>query len=228
MLRYAKGFTYRANSLRAHVLVGGAEDAIEGAERAYRDRGLRPIFHLGPTVEPPDLDERLERRGYAVEHRSLVLVCSLDEAVRRLEAPARPVDLREHLDERWLETFRQAERRWPSEQDAAAERVLTAGADERRFALASRQGAPVATGYGRLSDGWLYLSCIATLAEARRSGLGRAVSAELLRFGAAHGARSAFLEVEALNGAAISLYGSLGFRPVYGYHYRVAPAEARA
>ncbi len=220
-LRYAGGFTFRANSVRARVLDGDAEAAIDEAERAYRARGLRAVFHLSPVADPPDLDERLARRGYALEHASAVLACDIAEAMRRIGPPPHAVELGSRLDQPWLETFRQAERRWPSEQNVAAEHVLTTGADDRRFALASVEGAPAATGYARIADEWLYLSCIATVPALRRGGLGRAVSAALLGFGHAGGARSAFLEVDARNEAAIALYASLGFRPVYGYHYRV-------
>ena len=182
-LRYADGFTFRANSVRPHRIDGDPEAAIDRAELAYGTRGLRTVFHLSPVADPSDLDERLG-------------------------AP-------------WLETFRRAERRWPSEQDVAAEHVLTAGPDERRFVLAAVDGAPAATGYARIAGEWLYLSCIATLPALRRAGLARAVTAELLRFGLAGGASSAFLEVDARNDAAIELYAGLGFRPVYGYHNRV-------
>ena len=220
-LRYAGGFTFRANSVRPHALDGDPEGAIDDAEQAYRARGLRTVFHLSPVVDPPDLDERLERRGYALEHRAAVLACDLAEAIRRLGAPRHDVALDERLGAPWLETFRRAERRWLAEQDAAAEHVLTAGSDERRFALATVERVPAATGYARIAGEWLYLSCIATLPELRRGGLGRAVSAALLRFGHAQGASSAFLEVDARNEAAIALYAAFGFRPVYAYHYRV-------
>ena len=220
-LRYADGFTFRANSVLPRALDGDSEGAIDEVEQAYGARGLRTVFRLGPVVDPPDLDDRLVRRGYALEHPAAVLACDLSEALRRLGSPRHEVALDARLGAPWLETFRRAERRWPAAQDAAAQHVLSAGADERRFALAAVEGVPVATGYGRIAGGWLYLSCIATLAEQRRGGLGRAVSAALLGFGHAHGARSAFLEVDARNEAAIALYAALGFRPVYAYHYRV-------
>ena len=220
-LRYADGFTFRANSVRPRRIDGDPEAAIDRAELAYGARGLRTVFHLTPVADPPDLDERLEQRGYQVEHSAAVLVCEIGEAIRRIAATPGEVELCERLGASWLETFRRAERRWPSEQDVAAEHVLTAGPDERCFALAAVGGAPAATGYARIAGEWLYLSCIATLPALRRAGLARAVTAELLRFGRAGGASSAFLEVDARNEAAIELYAGLGFRPVYGYHYRV-------
>lgn len=48
----------------------------------------------------------------------------------------------------------------------------------------------------------------------RRRGLGRRLLAACLGLAARRGARRAFLDVRAGNGAALSLYGSLGFREV--------------
>ena len=95
--------------------------------------------------------------------------------------------------------------------------MLGSGSAPRRFALARAGGEPAATGYGRLEGDWLYIACVATFPEHRRRGLARAVSEQLLAWGAAGGARRAILQVETKNVAAQGLYAQLGFVPRYIY-----------
>jgi ribosomal protein S18 acetylase RimI-like enzyme len=64
---------------------------------------------------------------------------------------------------------------------------------------------------------------VATNPAFRRRGHARSVLLSALKWAAARGARSAWLQVEEANHAALALYSSLGFRPVYGYHYRRLP-----
>lgn len=64
---------------------------------------------------------------------------------------------------------------------------------------------------------------VATNPAHRRQGHARSVMLSALKWAQARGARSAWLQVEEANHAALALYGQLGFRPVYAYHYRRAP-----
>ena len=63
VLRFANGFTRRANSAR---IDGGGDDLgalIRRAEYEYRRRGLRPGFRLTPLT-PPAFEPLLRERGY--------------------------------------------------------------------------------------------------------------------------------------------------------------------
>ncbi|MGE0717742.1 MAG: GNAT family N-acetyltransferase, partial [Alphaproteobacteria bacterium] len=63
VLRFARGFTKRANS--ANPLYGGdggLERRVTAVERLYGDAGQHPIFRL-TGLAPPGLDPLLEGRG---------------------------------------------------------------------------------------------------------------------------------------------------------------------
>lgn len=62
-----------------------------------------------------------------------------------------------------------------------------------------------------------------TAPHARTRGWARALCRSMLQQAHADGARSAYLQVEADNGAARAVYHRLGFADAYGYHYRMAP-----
>jgi ribosomal protein S18 acetylase RimI-like enzyme len=223
VLRFASGFTRRANSARVD---GGGDDLgalITRAEHEYRARGLRPGFRLTPLT-PPAFEPLLRERGYFVDTEAIVMVADV------LPPPAEPrpedaIALAPELDEEWLDVFRDVERRWPPEQDPGARWVLGSGTSPRRFALARVDGEPAATGYGRLEDDWLYIACVATFPERRRLGLARAVSERLFAWAAGHGARRAILQAESKNAAAQALYEQLGFGPRYLYRDFVPGAD---
>lgn len=61
---------------------------------------------------------------------------------------------------------------------------------------------------------------VATASTERGRGHGRRVVLSALKWARLRGARVGWLQVEADNAAAIALYRSLGFQPVYTYHYR--------
>jgi ribosomal protein S18 acetylase RimI-like enzyme len=215
VLRFAAGFTRRANSARVDGGGDDLDDLITLAEHEYRSRGLRPGFRLTPLT-PAGFEPLLRERGYVVDTEAIVMVA---DALPQTGAP-RPGDgiaLDPLLAEEWLRVFQAVERRWPPEQDPGARWVLGSGASPRRFALARVDGSPAATGYGRLEDDWLYIACVATFPERRRLGLARAISERLFDWGASSGARRAVLQAETKNVAAQALYERLGFRARYVY-----------
>jgi N-acetylglutamate synthase len=223
VLRFTHGFTRRANSAR---IDGGGDDLgglLERVEREYRNRGLRPAFRLTP-LSPPAFERMLGERGYVVDAEAVVMIVEqLPQAGS--ETSGDDIALEPELDEQWLRAFQAVERRWPAEQDPGARWVLGSGAAPRRFALARVAGEPAATGYGRLEDDWLYIACVGTFPGHRRRGLARAISARLLAWAAANGARRGILQVETKNFAAQGLYAHLGFRARYVYRDLVAGTD---
>ena len=78
-----------------------------------------------------------------------------------------------------------------------------------------------AAGRGTLHGEWLGIYELATLPAARRRGAATAIVGALAAWGAARGARHAYLMVEERNAPAQALYARLGVRRAYGYAYRV-------
>ena len=66
---------------------------------------------------------------------------------------------------------------------------------------------------------------VATHADERGKGNGRRIVLSALKWARMRGARVAWLQVEADNAAAISLYRSIGFFEAYRYHYRRPTGE---
>src|SRR5215210_6268899 len=118
VLRFASGFTRRANSARVDAGGGDLAGLIERAEHEYRSRGLRPGFRLTPLT-PAAFESLLLERGYVVDTEAVVMVADALPP----PAPPRPgddIELAPELGDEWLRVFQAIERKWPPEQDPGA------------------------------------------------------------------------------------------------------------
>ena len=82
VLRFADGYTKRANSVNPHF--GSSlplATKIAHCESVYRARGLSTIFRLTPFSQPEDLDNTLAKLGYKTLDPTLVMTCPLDGAL---------------------------------------------------------------------------------------------------------------------------------------------------
>lgn len=220
LLRAAGGWSRRANSALAVGDPGiTLDEAVERVSAFYTDRGLPPT---ATAFTGTGLDEELVGRGWqAASDDILVQVAGVAACLRVLDETAAPdeeVSLG-GFDDAWWEAS-------PDRPlDEHGRRILTGGEDVV-FARVERDGELVARGRGTLSvrhDVRLGLAGLWTHPDHRRQGLGNAVLRALLEWGAEAGATSTYLQVAAVNEAAVGAYERLGFLTHHGYRYLRAP-----
>jgi ribosomal protein S18 acetylase RimI-like enzyme len=212
ILRFSNGHSHRGNSV--HPLYSSAlniEAKIDFCEQVYRAAGLPPMFKLFPDHD--DLDSVLTARGYVVEGKAFVQDHRLDKPVT---APDFEYVLESNITRAWFEdngelVGKASDDRW------AMFNLIT---PRQVYARIMIDGQPVAVGRAVVERGYLGIYDIATAPNARRQGLGQAITERLMQWGQANGARSAYLMVEEINLAARSLYAKLGFQTIYAYWYR--------
>jgi N-acetylglutamate synthase len=212
-LRFAGGYTKRANSINA--LRQDASTEIEALEAPYRRRGQSPIWRLSPLA-PPAMDGLLAARGYRAIERSLMQRCPLHEGFK-----ADPeVTIHPAPTPAWIAAFRTHSPVRP-EHRASMERMLAAIAAPAGFAFVEKEGRPMAMAIGAVEGDHMGLFDVLVMPEARRQGLARRVTESLYAWAWGRGARFAYLQVVSTNAAAMPLYEAQGFRTVYAYEYRV-------
>jgi N-acetylglutamate synthase len=217
-LRFAGGYTKRANSINALGPDAMADPAtIEVFEQSYRERGQLPIWRLSPLA-PAAIGGVLAGRGYRPIERSLLQVCPL----RAGFAPAPEVQIHPQPTAAWIEAFCthspvRPEHRDPMRRMLSA--IPTAG-----FAFVEEAGRPMAMAIGAVQGDHMGLFDVLVMPHARRRGLARKVTESLYAWAWGQGAHSAYLQVVATNAAAMPLYEAQGFRTVYAYEYRVPSA----
>nr|WP_227464285.1 GNAT family N-acetyltransferase [Nocardioides lijunqiniae] len=103
--------------------------------------------------------------------------------------------------------------------DAGVRVELDVVGDQATARLLLDTGERIAGGVAAYDRDWVGFRTIEVDPEHRRRGLGLAIMAELLDWGAERGATTAYLQVLGDNEPALALYARLGFREHHRYRY---------
>mgnify|MGYP000312409867 CR=1 FL=1 len=225
------GFTRRGNSVVAVEAPADPAAALDRVESIYAGRGRRSVVRVCAQSAPAGLDGMLEGRGYAAVAPTAVMAARLaavdpgppDAGPGPAGAPRVRITSRPEPDVPWLRGWLDVKASSEVDLDLAAQ--LLAGPPARYLAaIGDGSGAPPGEVLGvirvALAHGWAALSCLTVRPQARRRGLGAALTRSALGWAARAGTDRAFLQVEVTNVAAVELYTGLGFEVVDRYHYR--------
>jgi ribosomal protein S18 acetylase RimI-like enzyme len=195
------------------------EARVERARKRFADAGKPLIFRISPLA-PPALSAHLDRAGWSRISDSHVMRLALDEAA-----------VEQALDQIPLKDVNRfvgaaiAVHHYPDALRTGLADVIAAIQPEAGLFVLEQDDMPIATAIC-VHDGDLAgLFEVATASDERGKGHGRRILLSALKWARLRGAKVAWLQVEASNVAALSLYRTLGFMPLYTYHYR-QPAEA--
>ncbi|WP_416963164.1 GNAT family N-acetyltransferase [Streptomyces sp. Agncl-13] len=215
-LRAAAGYTRRANS----VLPLGdpalpLDEALTAVRRWYGDRGLPAYVQTATGGEGTQelLCAELERRGWTREVTAELWVGALAPVADRADASG--VVLSRTADEAWLARY---QRKGVSD---VALKVLGSGPSVW-FATVpgeNADSAPAAIGRCVVDGRWAGFGAVEVDPALRRRGLGSLVMAALASRALDEGASAAWLQVEADNAGARSLYAGMGFSAHHAYHH---------
>jgi len=225
LLRFADGYTKRANSVSAIYGEEGGEEELEEriawCERRFAELGVPAVFKMTPFDRPAGLDGLLDKRGYEKKDTTSVRTVELAGLP---EPDRRDVRISERLPEEWLDHFCRMSGAAASLQPTMG-RMLENIRAKKGFAVVLHEGKVAACGLGVAEDGWIGLYDIVTDAELRNRGFGERLVHGLLHWGKENGASRAYLAVVADNAPALRLYGKFGFAEVYRYWYRIKPDQ---
>jgi len=230
ILRFARGFTKRSNSivpLYPSVHTGAADgraiqplmQKIRYCENLYAREQLQTVFRLTSvyhTNEPlaaDDLDSALAERGYRLDETSLVLTKPL------IAQPLLP-ELEILSLEKWLSAYCELTG-MPEPARSLHSVILQSIAGECGFGALMVDDQPVACGLAVVEQDLVGLFDIFTHPDARRAGYGVSIVEGLLAWAAGKGATRAYLQMVEDNAPASALYESLGFSEIYRYWYRI-------
>lgn len=200
--------------VRADLTAADADAEIRAWLAELRRRGLPGSWHLGPSSRPADLGQRLVRLGFAHADDEIGMAADLNAVPDRVPAPA-GLAIERVRDEPALGAWTGTLARGFGEGEREAAWVGSVYAaiglgDEvpwRHF-LARLDGQPVATSSLFLGAGVGGVYFVFTVPEARRRGIGAAVTLAALHEARALGFRLAVLGSSAMGR---SVYRRLGF-----------------
>jgi ribosomal protein S18 acetylase RimI-like enzyme len=214
-LRFAGGYTRRANSMNAVAPTSEAfADVLAAAMQVFARENLPAVVRLTPLAgrEP---ERALARAGWRSSEESLVLAGAIDPSFRiDDEADASPTPT-----EAWLDGV-SAANGYGADRRLMLSRITSLVVPDACYLSLPIDGRPAAHGFAVAERGMVCLLNIVTAPAARRRGAARRLLTSLMAWGRASGATTAFLGVSATNEPAVRLYRSLGFGEAYRYHYR--------
>ncbi len=193
---------------------GGPVSVVQAMQARYEAHGLRAAFRVADVPGLAAVRTEMARLGYRPQQATLVQIGSA--ARMRAVCQAAPAVVSTTPDDAWAAPF------------------LTAGFDpvdgaNRIQALRRAQNAVYATvcegdqtlacGTAAFGFGWASIHGMRTVAQRRGQGLAARVLAGLADAALARGLERVFLQVEAENTAALSLYRRAGFVTAWRYHY---------
>jgi GNAT superfamily N-acetyltransferase len=189
------------------------EAAIADTEAWYAARGLRPVFKIvDAACEPPGLTARLADLGYAPHTTTVMMVGPL---AGRVDPDVR---LLTELDDGFRDVFAATGHAEPADVQERLD-ALARIVPPRAFARIEPDGVPAAIGAVAVEGDWAGVFGMRTVPDARRQGLARRIFESLTAFAREAGATRGYLQVEAANTGAITLYAAQGFEEAYRYSY---------
>lgn len=221
LLRLAKGYSKRANS--ATPLAPGArldDEMVDTMVERFIAENVRPTFRL-TSLEAPDVDAFLERRGFEAIEPTRVLTKHIPE-----ECTVDPsIILEPKVSTRWVRETAQSYG-GDKANDAVLIEIVSRIRQKAVFATLDLDDRHVAWGLGVVERGYVGVYDVVVAPELRGIGLGRRVVTSLMAWGRDAGARTAYLQVREDNEVARGLYEAIGFEQAYRYTHRVMPKPA--
>ena len=202
----------------------GIDDKLALCLPLYAAAGLRAYVRITPFAQPSGLDDRLDALGMRrIDDSWVMALASLGAADRLVGSAIEPDNAVrvERVDAAAFADSVGAARGSSAEERAAhANRIAHAPVPHHAILLRDGSGTVVAGGQVVVEGALAGLYDIFTVEAARRQGHAERVCRELLAHARALGATTGYLQVDAGNESARSIYRRLGFRDVYAYHYR--------
>ncbi|MEL6148712.1 MAG: GNAT family N-acetyltransferase [Chloroflexota bacterium] len=224
LLRYANGYTRRANSaMPLYRASGDLEAGVTFAERFYNDRALPTFFKMTTAAEPMNLDEYLGERGYSVVARTSVQSVRLSDHMPDPELHDGDIDVRTYPSIHWLEAAATMNRVNPMYHNLVRQMLTEHLLQQALFVMVWDGTRPIATAMIVLERGFAGIFDVVVHKDYRGYGCGRKLVAYALWLAQQEGAHTAYLQVMLNNERAWRLYAKLGFTEEYQYWYREKP-----
>lgn len=200
--------------VHAELEADEVDRAIDEAVERFRAYGLPGTWHVGPSSRPADLGDRLQARGFAGGGSDVGMAADLG-ALPEDVPPAAGVEIGRVRDRRGLDAWARARALDP---EGEVESCWVARMYERlglgddapwRHYVAWFDERPVATATLLLAAGVAGVYFVLTVPDARRRGIGRAITLRALRDARDLGYRTGVLGASPMG---LPLYRQLGFQ----------------
>jgi N-acetylglutamate synthase len=218
IIRYANGYTKRANSI--NPLYNSEENLrkkIKYCEKLFINKGLPIVFKLTQQSKPNDLDNELAKKGYKKIDLTSVQLLDLNK-FNDVKDDKFIFDT--DLTDNWLQVFCEFSNIKEKERLTLKKMLINSSVNNYYFKLI-KDGNIIACGLGVKENIYFGLFDIIVDEKLRGKGYGAKLLHEMLSFAKRNLAQKAYLQVVSNNTPARKLYEKIGFKEIYKYWYRV-------
>ncbi len=189
-------------------------------EQRYAEVGIAAMFRLPSGPNWVLFRNALTQRGYACGKPTLVQINSISDLIRH--GSLSKVDISKTPSSDWASLY--TSDGFDPEDGANRVRLMSRASSGQFFSVRdSASGALVATGMAAFDHGWASAHGMRCAPSHRRKGHARSIVCAMGYVAYKQGVPGMFLQVEADNLGAISLYQGLGFKTQWQYDYWVKP-----
>lgn len=221
VLRYANGYTRRANSvIPLYPSNVPLNEKIQRCERFYEQRALPTYFKVTNASYPQELDGVLAEHGYAVIAQTSVHALDLTRKALSHQLDTPNIDVRSYPSPIWIETFCFMNKVRPMYHQLVRQMFADHLLQPANFIMLWEGKTPIATAVIVIERGFAGIFDVIVHPQMRGRGVGRQLMEYVLWLSGESGAHTAYLQVTLSNPTARALYESLGFREAYQYWYR--------
>lgn len=217
VLRFADGYTKRANSISAVYQSSiNPDDKIDYCEKKYGAFGLPTIFKLTEESNPPGLDELLAKKGYVKLDETALRLLDLTQ---NLFHKPKDVVIDNKFNDFWLQGYFNCSTTDLHIQ-ATARKILANIRGEVICAVKTLDNNVVGCGFGAIERDYVGIYDIIVDKKYRKQGYGLDIMNGILSEAKRKGIRTSYLQVVVGNAPAENLYSKLGYQEMYRYWYR--------
>jgi GNAT superfamily N-acetyltransferase len=218
VLRFAEGYTKRANSINPiYESTIDLDEKINYCQRQYSFCNLPTVFKLTTESYPKGIDNRLKERGYSRIDETSVRI--LDMSQYAYHVP-NGINIETKFSDEWIDGFFRCSNIFDKGVQLTARKILGNILGDVICVTKHIDEEVVGCGFGAIERGYAGIFDIVVEKSHRGNGYGRDIMNSILSEALNMGITTAYLQVVVGNTPAENLYNKLGFSEVYRYWYR--------
>lgn len=218
IIRFADGLTKRSNSVNPlYKSQIDLNEKINYCEQLFKNMNISPCFKISDIVQPNDIDDILDSKGYVHEFDISVQILDLKNSDLLIDNNSNMVGF---SDDIWIDNYlrmNEMEIKYKSTLKRIMDQIIL----PKCLLTYNHNGKPIGCGLGVIDNKYVGLFDIVIDRFYRNQGFGALMINNILGWARKNGANFAYLQVLIDNSSAIKLYNKLGFKEEYRYWYRV-------
>jgi len=225
IIRLSEGVTKRANSVLPLAYSGtDLEQDITAVEKLYKNNNLPLIFQIPDYYEPSNLKKTLLDKGFRTIDETVVMAKAIEQLNYEDSMNSYDYLIEENVNENWFQSLYNLTKMDSTELEGFR-KIISRTSNQKITCSVIRDDLIIGIVLGLIDNEYIGIYDLFVHSNYRRKGVGEFIMQKMLSYAQINKLKTMYLQVEANNTPAISLYNKLNFREKYRYRYFVSKEE---